>query len=251
MIDHDAIGKVMFKDTGDPIQPMRCVGKEPNPYLNLCKEYVRRDKNRELIDLITREIYKLYQPRFITSPEVSELIEGLVTNSDARNILELGSYSGFTTLHMIRAIVGKEAKVTGVDCNPAHDPEFFSRPEIKKYLRMVNGRTPECLAEFHGETFDLVFIDSDHTVEHCQKERAALEQLTKPGCIWLFHDVPTWRTPDNRTLPPVRIWLNSLVKDGFLSGLCFPTPEQADCLETYGAGYPPQVNPHLGVFIRN
>lgn len=241
--DLDEIGSVIFSRG----YGKGAAGTYPNPYASRFREVQRRHEMAAERELLSQKIESLLEPRFITPPETSELIEALVTASDSRNILELGMYSGFTSLHILRAIVGKEAKLTSVDCRPAHDEEFFS---IFRQFRFINGWTPQCLDQLAGQKFDLVFIDSDHSVEHCEKERLALLNLTDPGSVWLFHDVPEWQTPSNRQWPPVRHWLNGLVISGFFYGLSLPTCEQLDCLDAWGPGYPKESNPGLGIYQR-
>lgn len=233
-------------------------GVTPNPYAKLQKEWERRKTYARLRSLLTDKIISLFEPRFITPPETSELIEAIVTASDSRSILELGTHTGYTALHILRAIVGKPgARLISIDARPAHDREFFTGPDIAPWFEFVEGWTPQVLSQLHGpraiankETFDLVFVDSDHSVEHTQKELGALWPLTRKGTIFLFHDVPEWQTPDNRIPPPVRTYLFSKVSDGTFQGGIVPTCEQLDCLDVWGAGYPPQANPHLGIFVR-
>lgn len=244
---HRICGEVIF-NKGLPDQAL---GAVPNPFSRFCNEWERRKNNKEVIQLITDKIDSLFEPRFITPPETSELIEKLVTSSDAHRILEVGMYSGFGTLHMLRAIVGKpNALVTSIDCRPAYDRTFFSLPEITKHFRFIKGWTPDILSTLKGENFDMVFVDSDHTIEHNEAERKALMELTRPGSIWLFHDLPMWNRPDNPVETEVRKWINGLVADGFMRGLVFPTPEQLDCVRMWGKGYPRECSPHLGVFQR-
>ncbi len=249
MIDHEAITSVMYSKGHAPGDP--CIGVLPNPYHHYATEWNRRKANKAAIDAITQKIEMIYEPRFITFPETSELIESLATMVDAKSLLEIGVYSGFTSLHMLRAIIGKPgAKLTCVDARPAHDKEFFADPRFSDHYQFVEGWTPQILYTLKPQKFDFVFIDSDHSVEHCIKEREALVEITDPGCIWIFHDVPKWGTPDRRSQNPVSDWLDSLVAGGFLKGLNLPSPQQPDCLETYGAGYPKECNPGLGIYLR-
>lgn len=243
----DEIGKIIFSRG----YQKGAAGTTPNPYVSQCKEWQRRHENAATRKLITDKIEALFEPRFITPPETAELIESILTATDARSILELGMYSGFGTLHALRAIVGKDgAKITSIDCRPSLDEVFFDLPEIKKHFEFIKGWTPDCLTQLHGRFFDTVFIDSDHSVEHCEAERLALMEITKPGSIWMFHDLPEWNRPDNRVTTPVREWVNQLVANRFFWGLAVPTCEQLDCLGVWGPGYPRECNPHLGVYIR-
>lgn len=225
-------------------------GITPNPFVPQQKEWERRKANRDIRRIITNKIESLFEPRFITPPETSELIEAIVTATDSRMILELGTCTGFTTLHMLRAIIGKEAKIYSVDFRPAHDSAFWAREEFSDILEHVNGKTPEVLSRFHGILFDLVFIDSDHSEEHTVKELGALWPITKKGTIFLMHDLPEWDRPESRVTPPVRHYMMSKVNDGTFTGTIIPTCEQLDCLDMWGPGYPSQCNPHLGIFIR-
>ncbi len=231
----DSIGHIIFSK-GQELGPgAKAIGTIPNPFYKYHTEYQRRKKVFDLRNELTVKISSLLEPRFITSPEVSELIEAIITATDSRNVLEIGTYSGFTTLHMLRAIIGKEnAKVTSIDARPCHDTDFFAKPGINEHFRHITGYTPGVLDQLKGEKFDLVFIDSDHSVEHSEKEKAALMDLTQRGSIWLFHDVPEWPTPDNHKQPPIRDWLDELVASRFFFGACLPSACQLDCELNYG-----------------
>lgn len=226
-------------------------GITPNPFESQQKEWERRKQFAAVREKITKKIVSLMEPRFITPPETSELIEAIVTASDARKILELGTCTGFTTLHMLRAVIGKpDAKIVSIDFRPAHDAAFWALPEFSGILQHINEGTPESITKLHGQVFDLVFIDSDHSISHTAKELGALWPVTRKGAIFLFHDVPEWESPSVRRPPPVRDYLFSKVKDGTFDGVCVQTCEQLDCLDAWGEFYPPQCNPHLGIFIR-
>jgi predicted O-methyltransferase YrrM len=227
------------------------VGILPNPFASQQKEWERRKNNVAVRQVITNKIESLFEIRFITPPETSELIEAIVTASDSRNVLELGTCTGFTTLHILRALVGKPgACVTSIDPRPAHDKDFWAQSQFAGILKFVEGWTPQVLDTLYGQMFDLVFIDSDHSQPHTEKELGALWPITKPGTIFLMHDLPAWESPTTQRPPPVRDYMFAKVSDGTFQGVVVPTCEQIDCRTTWGEGYPPQCNPHLGIFIR-
>lgn len=236
-VDHDAIDKLVKATYGK--------GLVPNPYAIQCKEWERRRQHAAVLDRIQEKIVSLYEPRFIATAPTAEAIAAIVTLTDSRSVLEIGTCTGFTTYHILKALIGKQgARIVTVDSRPAYDPEFFS--EFSSILTHVDGWTPECLKYIPGP-FDLVFVDSDHSVEHTAKELDALMPLTVPGSIMLFHDVPEWPRPDDPHPPPVREFL---LNDPRIRGLCLPSGEQADCVAMWGEGYPKQCNPGLGVFVR-
>ena len=241
-MDHEAITKIMTNDGAVPYG----TGIRPNPFWSEMPEWRRRQLDSRRV--LTEKIESLLEPRFITPPETAECIEAIVSMTDSRKVLELGMCTGFTSLHILRAIVGKDdARLVSVEPRPAHDKEFFGK---FKCFQHIEEWTPQALDQLHGEVFDLVFIDSDHSVEHTAKELNALVPITRPGTILLFHDVPEWQTPTNRTPPPVRNWLYEQVRSGLLHGLCLPSCEQMDCLSEWGKDYPKQANPGLGIFVR-
>ena len=76
--------------------------------------------------------------------KTSELIESIVTATDSRKILEVGMCTGFTSLHILRSIIGKGgARLCSVDFRPAHDQKFFTSPEISPWFEFVEGATPD------------------------------------------------------------------------------------------------------------
>lgn len=248
-MDHDAITKVMTANGTVPYG----TGVTPNPYAQQQAEWKRRREYAGLRQLITAKIESLFEPRFITPPETSELIEAIITASDSRMILEIGTCTAFTSLHMLRAIVGKkDAMVVSVDARPAHDKEWFLSPTIAPWFKFVQGWTPGILDKLSGYIFDVIFIDSDHSIEHCEKELEALIPITRKGSIVLFHDCPERQTPNHPVdVPgPIFKWLHYKVAQGFFRGTVLPTCEQMDCVAEWGPGYDPRCNPSLGVFVR-
>lgn len=226
-------------------------GIDPNPWVGRMPEYQRRHEQRAMRDLLSRKILMLTEPRFITCSETSELMEALITMVGAKKILELGTHTGRSTLHFLRAVVGiSGAEVVSIDARPTHDKEFFAQPGIAEHFRFISGWTPDCLDQLAGQIFDFVFVDSDHSVEHTQKELGALLKITRPGSMFCFHDCPAWQTPSNRVPPPVRTYLLELIQKGEFSGMMLPSPMQLDCLEEWGNSYPAQCNPGLAVLIR-
>lgn len=223
-------------------------GIEPNPWVE--KQATWRRRNTLIMHRLSLslKIERLFEPRFITGVETCELMEALIAMIGARQILELGMHTGFGTLHMLRAIAGIEgAKVVSIDARPAHDREFFSKLE---QFEFIEGWTPDTLLKLHGRIFDFVFVDSDHSVEHTQKEIEGLKPITRVGTMFCFHDVPEWKTPSQPVSPPVRDYLKSLIASGEFSGLLLPSPAQLDCEEEYGKGYDNRCNPGLAVMVR-
>lgn len=251
-MDHDAITNIITKNRTVAYG----VGITPNPFVRQQKEWMRRHDMFPVRKMLTEKIESLFEPRFITPPETSECIEAIISMTDSRRVLELGTCTGFGTLHMARALCGREgAKLVTIDARPAHDREFFTRPELRGWLEFVEGWTPQVLAHPRVTAsipYDLVFVDSDHSVDHCEKELKALWPITQRRTIFLFHDCPERQSPqhDPESKGVIWSWLHQKVHEGKLRGTCLPTCEQLDCLDAWGHGYPKECNPHLGIFVR-
>lgn len=225
--------------------------------INIIDTYKRRTEHKELFSAIEHEIREAFEYRFISYPEDAELIESMIRLTQAKRVLELGMYSGFTTLHMVRGIF-PDGLVVSIDCNPAIEPNpIFARDDLKKCFRFVRGRTPEvitspAMADYRLEDngFDLVYVDSDHSLAHTESERLALWPITHPGTVFIYHDCPKRTNPDSRETGAVYNYLTGLVQNGVYRGAIFPSPDRIDVKETFGAKYHRDLLPHLGIFIR-
>lgn len=208
-----------------------------------------KHQNAHLFRDIDYAIQDLFEPNFITYPQTAECIEAIIRMAECKNVLELGTYSGFTTLHMIRAVI-PDGMVTTVECRPVEMHPIFKDPRIAKHVRFVIGHTPECFGQFKGQKFDLVFIDSDHSPEHCERERLALNEITEVGSVWLYHDLPFRQTKTGGQCQ-IHKYMESLVDRKILRGWAFPSETRLDCENAWGKGYPRDMNPQLGIFVRN
>jgi hypothetical protein len=137
-----------------------------------------------------------------------------------------------------------------MECRPAHDRAFFAQPEIAPYFEFIEMQTPGGLTTLTNRVFDMVFVDSDHSPEHCEKELTALWPITRVGTVILFHDCPEYQTPQNKDRCQIWTWLQQKVNQGVLRGTCFPSCKQMDCAIMWGEDYPTNCSPGLGIFIR-
>lgn len=211
--------------------------------------YQRRHVHKAVFQLIQDKIDSLFEHQFITDPETSEFIESLAVMGECQNVLELGSYSGFTSLHLIRAVY-PDGMVTAIDCRPTHDLEFFAKPEINRCFRFINGWILDVLPTLHEQSFDMVFIDSDHSLEHTTREREALWPITKPGTIFVMHDVNKRSTKDATEDGLMYRLVHQWIHEGLFKGAIFQTPHRKDALDAFGEGYSKDLLPHLAVLIR-
>lgn len=221
-----------------------------NPFATQITAYARRKEHAAVFAEIQRQIEKMFYPHFISYPEDAETIEALIRLSMAKRVLEVGMFTGFTTLHMIRGVY-PDGMVVAIDNQKVY-PSFFTRPEISQCFRFLLGDTHQVLADMAGsDAFDLVYVDSQHDLAHTERERELLWPITRPGTVFVFHDCPPQHQPHD---PPEsgQIWhyLYGLVNKGLFRGGIFPSADRMDVRETFGPEYRREILPHLGIFIR-
>lgn len=217
-----------------------------SPAINQIDSYTRRVEHRNKFDTIEAKIRDLWETDCVTYPEEAELIEAIIRITESRQILEVGMYSGFATLHMIRAIYGN-GRVTSIDYNPVHGKEFFA--QFADHFTFVEGKSPDVLATLTGP-FDFCFIDSSHDPDETTKEVQALQRLIHKGSVLVFHDVPRIKTLDATEDCPIRKYINGLIASDDYKGMIFPSPRRLDLERVFGVGYSRDLSPHLAVLIR-
>jgi predicted O-methyltransferase YrrM len=136
-----------------------------------------------------------------------------------RNVLEVGTHIGASTLHIARALrrLNLNGQMTSVDIVDVNDPErgawkqlglpkspqdFASQLEC---LDLIDFRTGVCLDFMHTTRlrYDFVFLDGDHTARAVYQEVSAALPLLEIGGVVLLHDyypgaLPLY--PDNATI---------------------------------------------------
>lgn len=242
-----------MKTYREALDEMEANANYANPFLPKAVAYQRRLEHAVLFKLIQDQIEKLFYPQFISYPEDAEFIESLIRLTMSKRVLELGMFTGFTTLHMIRAVY-PDGLVCCIDNQEVY-PSFFKQPEIAKCFAFYHGDTLEALHRWsqlpNFPPYDLVFVDSDHSLEHTEKERQLLWNVTRPGSIFVFHDCPPQHQPHHAPNSG-QLWtyLYQCVANGWFKGLILPSADRIDVKEIFGENYKRECLPHLGVFIR-
>lgn len=101
-------------------------------------------------------------PGMQISPAEGKLLHTLACIAGARRILEIGTFIGYSTLWLARALPEDGALVT-LEADEAHADlaaSFFARSEVASRIRLQRGAALGTLPALEGERFDLVFIDA-------------------------------------------------------------------------------------------
>lgn len=98
-------------------------------------------------------------------PVQARLLEILIRSSDARQILEIGTHLGYSTIWLATACpVG--GRVQTIESDPvrfARAREWIERSGLSDRVEQILGDAGEVLPELADEHYDLVFIDANKT----------------------------------------------------------------------------------------
>lgn len=117
----------------------------------------------------------------IVGPAVGRILQQLALISSAKNIFEMGSAIGYSTIWWARA-VGKGGSVTYTDGDRKNAEEalgYFDRAGVAKQITIKVGDALELLSE-ETQQFDIVFCDVDKE-DYPRAFRVALPRLRKGG----------------------------------------------------------------------
>jgi predicted O-methyltransferase YrrM len=117
----------------------------------------------ELLKKITRETHlEVLQPRMLSGHLQGRLLSMFSKMIEPKNILEIGTYTGYSALCLAEGLTEEGALVT-LDKNIElfdRVNTYFSESQFRKKLKMLHGDALELIPNLK-ESWDLVFIDAD------------------------------------------------------------------------------------------
>jgi len=135
----------------------------------------------KLLDEIDRYCTDNFIPN--VDKEVGKLFSILIKLSRARNILEIGTGVGYSTILLSVAVRENRGKVLTIERNSGHAEaagEYFRRADLKNIV-ILNGDALVLLQNL-DEKFDFVFIDAAKE-EYIGYIKAIYAKLMKPSLI--------------------------------------------------------------------
>lgn len=94
--------------------------------------------------------------------ETGKFLHNLVLVSKAKNILEVGTSNGYSTIWLAEAVKPNRGKVTTIEISEhkaAIAKENFRRAKLDKTIKIINGDALKELQKLK-EKFDFIFIDA-------------------------------------------------------------------------------------------
>ena len=108
-----------------------------------------------------------------------------------KRVLEIGSFRGYTT-KLLAEHTGPDTRIVALDSDARHGAAYRDTPLAAKIERRVGVVGAAAFAEDARQSYDLIFIDSDHTYGAVKHDTEVMLPLLAPKGIMLWHDYANW-----------------------------------------------------------
>ena len=200
---------------------MHLVSKDIEKY---CKDYSLDDTD------LLKELSKITwetedKPQMLCGSLVSGLLQMLIKISGAKRVLEIGMFTGYSTLKMAEALP-TDGEIHSCELMEKHivtAKSWFKKSDVNYKISIHKGEADKSLEEFRAGSFDLMFVDADKTgyPEYYRKGT----MLLKNGGIAIFDNM-LWSgsvlNPDDADAKALRETAELIKNDGRLEQLLLP-----------------------------
>ena len=134
-----------------------------DPKINKYCEQVSEQDNDLLIELREYTFENEQVPQMISGSQVGNILKSFIQLSNAKNILEVGTFTGYSALKMAEAIPENGAIHTCeiMDRHVEVAQKFINKSKYKDLITILHGNANETLEQLQPEFYDFAFIDAD------------------------------------------------------------------------------------------
>ncbi len=146
----------------------------------------------EALIAATRSLKEAGMPAISISPNQGKFLQILALLCNAKNILELGTLAGYSTIWMARALP-KDGRLITLEYDPKHAAvaqKNIERAGLAEQVQIKTGRALDILPQLHADgagPFDMIFIDADKP-PYADYFQWALK-LSRPGTLIVADNV--------------------------------------------------------------
>jgi len=164
---------------------MHLVSKDIEQY---CKDYSLDDT--DLLKELSKATWKTEdKPQMLCGSLVGGLLQMLIKISGAKRVLEIGMFTGYSTLKMAEALP-TDGEIHSCELMEKHiviAKSWFKKSDVNYKISIHKGEAEESLEEFRAGSFDMMFVDADKTgyPEYYRKGT----MLLKKGGIAIFDNM--------------------------------------------------------------
>ena len=164
------------------------LGISPSIYDYCLQNWLRED---ETLHALRQQAEKMPEGRMQVLPLQGQFLAFLVRLTNAKRILEIGTYTGYSSLVMAKALADG-GKITTCDKNPEWTKmakTYWQRAGVDEKIELRLGPALETLQGFldTGGQFDFIFIDADKKNYDAYYELSL--KLLEPGGLLLIDNV--------------------------------------------------------------
>ena len=200
---------------------MHLISKDIEQY---CKDYSLDDTD------LLKELSKITwetedKPQMLCGSLVGGLLQMLIKISGAKRVLEIGMFTGYSTLKMAEALPA-DGEIHSCELMEKHivtAKSWFKKSDVNYKISIHKGEADKSLEEFRAGSFDMMFVDADKTgyPEYYRKGT----MLLKKGGIAIFDNM-LWSgsvlNPEDDDAKALRETAELIKNDGRLEQLLLP-----------------------------
>jgi predicted O-methyltransferase YrrM len=138
----------------------------------------------DVLKSVVAETQKLGMPLIQVSPENGKFLQLLIKIISAKQVLEIGTLAGYSTIWMARGLPDDGRLIT-LEFEPKHADaakENFKRAGLENKIEIITGPALESLEKLKGSKFDFAFIDADK-VSYPAYFNKVIEMMNRGGLI--------------------------------------------------------------------
>ena len=171
-----------------------------------CKDYSGQDSN--LLKELSKTTWANEEiPQMLCGSLVGGLLQFLIKISGAERVLEIGMFTGYSTLKMAEALPD-DGEIHSCELMQKHidtAKRWFQQSRVNHKIHVHHGEAVKTLEEFKKRSFDLMFVDADK-VNYPKYHRKGMTLLKKGG-LAVFDNMlwsGTVLNPDDRESKALR-----------------------------------------------
>ena len=171
-----------------------------------CKDYSGQDSN--LLKELSKTTWATEEiPQMLCGSLVGGLLQFLIKISGAERVLEIGMFTGYSTLKMAEALTD-DGEIHSCELMQKHidtAKRWFQQSRVNHKIHVHHGEAVKTLEEFKKRSFDLMFVDADK-VNYPKYHRKGMTLLKKGG-LAVFDNMlwsGTVLNPDDRESKALR-----------------------------------------------
>ena len=189
-----------------------------------CKAHSLDDS--ELLMELSKSTWETEEiPQMLCGSLVGGLLQFLIKISGAKRVLEIGMFTGYSTLKMAEALP-EDGEIHSCELMEKHiltAKGWFNKSDVNHKITIHPGKAAKSLEEFRAGSFDMMFIDADKTgyPEYYRKGT----MLLKKGGIAVLDNMlwgGTVLNPDDNDAKALRETAELIKNDGRLDQLLLP-----------------------------